>query len=255
MRCTLAVMGGTNREHPREIARQKEAVRERVWADLNAAGAARFPGARGRIPNFEGAGRAAERLAGLGEWKRARSAKANPDAPQLPARALLLRAERTLYIAVPRLRSEHPFLRLDGPLEPADARRAVSIKGAARFGQPVAVDRMRRLDLVVCGSVAVSPAGTRIGKGGGYADLELALLVEAGVVDEETVIVTTVHARQVLDEDLPELAHDFPVDLVVTPDEVLSCPRRTRPHGIIWEHLPEAEIRAIPAIQRLRPGR
>ena len=59
-------------------------------------------------------------------------------------------------------------------------------------------------------------SGVRVGKGGGYADLELALLVEAGLVDEATTIVTTVGRLQVLDEELPESAHDFRVDVVVT---------------------------------------
>ena len=58
-------------------------------------------------------------------------------------------------------------------------------------------------------------AGVRVGKGGGYSDLELALAIEAGVVDDRTVIATTVHPVQLLDEDLPETDHDFRVDLVV----------------------------------------
>ncbi|MDQ3894692.1 MAG: 5-formyltetrahydrofolate cyclo-ligase, partial [Actinomycetota bacterium] len=58
----------------------KQAVRERVWALLEREGVARFPGARGRIPNFVGAERAAERLAELPESRAARVVKANPDA-------------------------------------------------------------------------------------------------------------------------------------------------------------------------------
>jgi hypothetical protein len=46
----------------------KQRVRERIWRTLEIAGAARFPGARGRIPNFRGAEAAAERLAQLPEW-------------------------------------------------------------------------------------------------------------------------------------------------------------------------------------------
>ena len=41
------------------------------------------------------------------------------------------------------------------------------------------------MDLVVCGSVAVNRSGVRLGKGGGYADLELALLVEPGLVSNQ----------------------------------------------------------------------
>jgi 5-formyltetrahydrofolate cyclo-ligase len=60
------------------------------------------------------------------------------------------------------------------------------------------------VDLVVCGSVAVNRSGVRLGKGGGYADLELALLVEAGLVSNQNRDRDDVHASQVVDERLPE---------------------------------------------------
>ena len=54
-------------------------------------------------------------------------------------------------------------------------------------------------------------------KGAGYAGFEIALLIEAELIDEQTTITTTVHKLQVHDEDLPELPHDFHVDLIATP--------------------------------------
>jgi 5-formyltetrahydrofolate cyclo-ligase family len=72
------------------------------------------------------------------------------------------------------------------------------------------------VDLVICGSVVVNHQGVRIGKGGGFSDLEVALLIEAGVLRPSTVLVTTVHPLQVVDEPLPETVHDFRVDLIVT---------------------------------------
>jgi hypothetical protein len=48
-----------------EAARAKQAVRELAWTRLREAGAARFPGARGRIPNFIGAEAAAGHPVGL----------------------------------------------------------------------------------------------------------------------------------------------------------------------------------------------
>jgi 5-formyltetrahydrofolate cyclo-ligase len=41
--------------------------------------------------------------------------------------------------------------------------------------------------------VAVNRQGARVGKGGGFSDLEFALLVEAGLVGTDTVVATTVH--------------------------------------------------------------
>jgi 5-formyltetrahydrofolate cyclo-ligase len=46
----------------------------------------------------------------------------------------------------------------------------------------------------VCG---YSIAGYRIGKGEGYADLEFAMMMKMGAVDQNTVIAATVHDCQV----------------------------------------------------------
>jgi 5-formyltetrahydrofolate cyclo-ligase len=232
----------------------KQAIRERVWRLMEDRRVARFPGTRGRIPNFIGAEAAAERLAELEEWKASRTLKSNPDSPQLPVRARALADGMRLYMAVPRLVDPKPFLMLDPKSLSAAPRRAASIRGATKLGRPVATSEMKRIDLVVCGSVAVNRMGARIGKGGGYSDLELALLTEAGLVDERTVVATTVHALQVLDEDLPETEHDFSVDVIVTPEEVLRPDRsaRRRPPGIIWSHLDEDKAEAIPVLSPLR---
>jgi 5-formyltetrahydrofolate cyclo-ligase len=222
----------------------KQRVRERVWQALREGGAARFPGARGRIPNFRGAEAAAERLAELAEWRSAVVVKSNPDAPQLPVRRRARRDGKALYMAVPRLTGERPFVRVAG--DP-------TIKKAMAEGEPSRIEDLGHVDLVVCGTVAVNRAGVRVGKGGGYSDIELGLLVEAGLVDDATTIVTTVHPLQVLDAELPETAHDFRVDLVVTPDEVIRTEASRRSPGIIWEHLDAEAIEAIPVLAERRP--
>jgi 5-formyltetrahydrofolate cyclo-ligase len=235
--------------------RTKDEVRRHVWTLLERRKAARFPGARGRIPNFPGAEAAADRLAQLPEWRRARVIKANPDAPQLPVRALALREGKRLYMAVPRLRDPRPFLLLDPGRVREPPRRAVSIGGAARHGRPTRIEDVEPVDLVVCGSVAVDRRGARVGKGGGYSDLEFALLSETGAIEDRTVIVTTVHPLQVLDERLPETEHDFRVDRILTPDGVFRCRRRVRPPGILWDHLDEETIASIPVLSRLADER
>ena len=221
----------------------KQDVRERVWRLLQVEGAARFPGARGRIPNFKGAEAAAERLAELPEWDAADVVKSNPDAPQLPVRRRARREGKTLYMAVPRLRDAKPFVRVES--DP-------TIKNAMGEGVPTSVEDLGHVDLVVCGTVAVNREGVRVGKGGGFSDLELALLAEAGLVDDTTTIVTTVHPLQVVDEELPETEHDFRVDIVVTPDEVVRTGSRRRTPGVIWEHLDDEAIAAIPVLAARR---
>jgi 5-formyltetrahydrofolate cyclo-ligase len=230
----------------------KQAVRERVWTALETERVAGFPGARGRIPNFVGAGTAADRLAELDEWQRTAALKSNPDMPQLPVRARALAEGRRLYMAVPKLVEARPFRLLDPPRLSTPPRQAASIKGSESEGVLTALDDLPHLDLVVCGTVAVNRSGVRVGKGGGFSDLELALCIEHGVVDDDTVIVTTVHDLQVLDEELPETDHDFRVDLVVTPTEVIRCRRVPRPAGVLWDHLDDATVAAIPVL-RTRP--
>jgi 5-formyltetrahydrofolate cyclo-ligase len=163
--------------------------------------------------------------------------KANPDAPQLPVRRRALAEGKIVYMAVPRLSDEKPFLELAG-----DA----TIR--ARGAQPVALDEVEPVDLVVCGTVATNREGVRIGKGGGYSDLEFGLLVERGLVGGDTVLATTVHGLQVLDAPLPETEHDFRVDLVVTPDAVFRPGAPRRPRGILWDDLEADKIEAIPVL-------
>ncbi len=234
------------------VAGHKQEIRRRVWKELSERGAARFPGAQGRIPNFTGAEAAARRLAEVPEWEAAEILKCNPDSPQLPVRTLALQHGKRMYMAVPRLREERPFLLLDPDLLTEHPRKAASIKGSASAGRPVRIDEMPHIDLIVCGTVAVNRDGVRIGKGGGYSDLEFALTRQNGIVDDDTVIATTVHPLQVLDEELPETDHDFRVDLVMTPEEVIRCPRSKRPSGILWDHLDQATIEAIPVLKALR---
>ena len=238
-----------------EAARAKQAVRERVWALLERERVARFPGAKGRIPNFAGAPAAAGRLASLPAWRKARVVKANPDAPQLPVRARALEDGKLLYMAVPRLTDERPFVLLDPRRLQVPTRRAASIGGSARAGRRVRVEELRPVDLVVCGSVAVNREGARVGKGGGFSDLELALLVEAGLVGAGTVVATTVHPLQVLPEALPETDHDFRLDLIVAGEEVIACPGGRRPPGILWDHLDAAKVAAVPALAARAPTR
>ena len=217
----------------------KQQVRERIWELLERERAARFPGARGRIPNFRGAEQAAGRLAELPEWQAARVVNANPDAPQLPVRRHARREGKTLYMAVPRLTTVKPFVEVLG--DP-------TIKRALAEGAPRALEELEPVELVVCGTVAVNRDGVRVGKGGGFSDLEFALLAERGLVGDETTIVTTVHDLQLVDEPLPETEHDFRVDVIVTPTSVVRTPRRRRPPGILWDHLDAEKRAAIPVL-------
>jgi 5-formyltetrahydrofolate cyclo-ligase len=163
-------------------------------------------------------------------------------------RVAALEAGKRVYMAVPRLAADEPFLLLDPDRIHESPRRAASIKGASAAGTHVALHDVPHIDLVVCGTVAVNRRGVRVWKGGGYSDLEFALLTETGAVDDRTVVVTTVHPVQVVADELPETSHDFRVDLVVTPEEVIRCRRAHRPRGIVASHLDAEKVAAIPIL-------
>jgi 5-formyltetrahydrofolate cyclo-ligase len=234
----------------------KDEIREAIWMKMTKQNVARFPGASGRIPNFIGAEAAAARLNEVPAWREARVIKANPDAPQRAVRHRALKEGKRVYMAVPRLRTLKCFLELDPRKLGKKLYEASSIKGSSILGKPVAVEEMPPIDLVVCGSVAVSRGGGRIGKGGGYSDLEYGLAKEAGIVSERTVTLTTVHPVQIVPDPLPLAPHDFPLDYVVTREETIRCAERyPKPGGIYWNDLSEERISEIPPLAALRERR
>jgi len=229
----------------------KAEIRDKIWARIEQAGANRFPGSVGRIPNFAGAVDAAQQLRELAVWRRALVVKLNPDAPQLPVRRLALEEGKIVYLAVPRLRSEKCFIEIDPQRLGARTALAATIAGACRWGRPISPGEMRPIDLVVTGSVAAARDGARVGKGGGYSDLEYGLLREEGKVRESTPVVTTVHPLQIVGDRLPMLPHDLPVDFLVTPGEVIATrPAHPRPRGLYWDLLRPIRINAIPLLRK-----
>ncbi|MDZ7701235.1 MAG: 5-formyltetrahydrofolate cyclo-ligase [Halobacteriales archaeon] len=231
----------------------KQALRERVWDDLEESGVARFPfPPHGRIPNFAGADAAAERLADTPEWAAAAAIKANPDAPQLPVRRRALAAGKTVYMAVPRLRDERCFVELD-PATLTEPDAAATVSGMDEHGVPVRPEALPPIDLVVAGSVAATADGVRIGKGEGYSDLEWGVLAGFDRVGPDTAVATTVHGRQVVDDAPAPEAHDVPVDLVVTPERTIRTETAApRPAGLDWTALDDERIAEIPVLERLR---
>jgi len=233
--------------------RDKTEIREAVWSALESARVVRGRSVHDKIPDFHGAELAAERVLDLDVWRRARVLKSNPDKAQRPLRRRALEEGKLLYMAVPRLRDERCFVELDPARLGASPEKVSTISGAFRHGRLVFVEEMQPVDLVVSGSVAVNRQGVRIGKGGGFADLEYGLAVAAGIVSADTPVITTIHPMQVLEEELPWTHHDVPLDYAVTPEEVIECPSRLpHPTGIYWGDLDEAKIAQIPLLQKLR---
>jgi len=204
----------------------KDAARRLAYQRLHEAKAARFPfPIEGRIPNFKGAEAAARLLRETPFYRQARVIKVNPDAPQLPVRAMALADGKTLILPSPRLKSA--FIRIS-PLDvpKGQERKAAAISHWTAYGQELGLEELEAMakgpdaiDLFVAGSVAVSRLGARAGKGEGYADLEYALWQELGL--GQVPVVTTVHDAQIVPEFDIE-PHDLSVDYIVTPQEVIA---------------------------------
>jgi hypothetical protein len=81
------------------------------------------------------------------------------------------------------------------------------------------------VDLVICGSVAMNREGARV-EGRRLFRLGGRVPTAGRRATAKHGAGPTVHPLQVVDEPLPETIHDFRVDLVVTPDEVIGAASR-----------------------------
>eukprot|EP00058_Branchiostoma_floridae_P024713 XP_002610203.1 hypothetical protein BRAFLDRAFT_77021 [Branchiostoma floridae] len=247
---------GEDIKGPPATAVTKWSIRQQIWDHIEKNDLANFPRpVHHRIPNFKNAAAAAEKITALKPFQQARFVKVNPDKPQENVRFLIMEAGKTLLVPTPRLRTGL-FNRITPPAgaNKQALRTCATRQGIDKHSIPVGLDDMVKIDLVVCGSVAVSRKGYRIGKGEGFGDMEWAMLVTMGAVTPDTVIVTTVHDCQVIDipDDLVE-SHDITVDWILTPTEVIqtNC-QRPKPQGIIWSKVGAEMLQQIPILRKLR---
>lgn len=235
---------------------EKDTLRSEVWGNLEATAVNVGP-VWSRIPNFAGADLAAWRLAQVAAWKRARVVKCNPDPPQIPVRLRALHDGKIVYAPVPELTKGFPFVRLD-PAElkakGVEFETAATAQGFLASGTPVEFEEMEHLDFVVVGCVAVTRAGGRTGKGGGFADLELGIFRELGKVGPETTIATTVHSSQVVDDArLPMMPHDSALHLIATETELIETKTAFgQPQGVDWDSVQPDQYENIPFLKQLR---
>ncbi len=234
----------------------KDQLRASIWTALQEGGAG-IGKIWDSIPNFVGAEAAAERLSQQPIWQEANVVKSNPDSPQIPLRYRALRDGKLLYMPVPELAKEFPFVLLD-PAKLTEKgipfAEAAHKDGALKYGQRVQFSEMLPMDLLVVGCVAVSRNGGRTGKGGGFADLVLGIFREVGIIPPHAKLVTTVHELQIVNDELLTLqAHDSPLDWIVTPNEVIETGTPyPQPTGVYWDSVLAEQYEAIPFLRTLR---
>jgi len=230
----------------------KDEIRREVWGILEERGIARFPRPiRGRIPNFAGAEKAAKRMTAQKEFENAEVIKVNPDSPQIPVRRFALASGKLLVMPTPRLRKG--FMLLDPGRIPREAlAKASTLRGAFKYGRMCSLRELPRVDLIVVGSVAVSKDGVRIGKGGGYSEIEYGILRELELIDEEPPVFTSIHDLQIVDS-APKEEHDLVIDCIFTPRRTFKIKRKhSQPKGILWERLTDRQLREMPILLELR---
>lgn len=198
------------------IQAEKEKLRKKIWKLLEERGVAKFPlPLKGRIPNFEGSDRAAKLLITLPEWKRAKIVATNPDFAQQKVREFVLRDEKILIVASPRLKKG--YLKVDPKDLKGKEREASTIAGIFKHGK--LLKDLLRPDLIITGCVAVDKEGWRLGKGGGYGAREIkTFLKKFGKIP----VITTVHDLQIV-EKVPHDEKDTKVDYIVTPNKIIRC--------------------------------
>ncbi|XP_030242000.1 methenyltetrahydrofolate synthase domain-containing protein isoform X1 [Drosophila navojoa] len=215
-----------------------------------------FNGIFNRIPAFVDADKAAALLIQEEEFKKAQHIKVNIDRALHDFKELSLLANKSVYLPSTR-DSPALCLKVDVPADATDDQKkeALRVQDIQKFRSEIGLDTNLKLDLVVIGSVVVSRDGYRIGRGNGFADLDIGLLIELGVITPETTIVTIVHDVQVVDTLPVNLfqKYDTPVDIIVTPTEVIRVAKRLpRPSGVFWELLSERRLKILPVLQQLK---
>ncbi|WP_283234592.1 MULTISPECIES: 5-formyltetrahydrofolate cyclo-ligase [Alteribacter] len=232
------------------MTKSKHEIRETVWETMEQEKVGRFPfPLRGRIPNFKGAEAAARHVFGLDVYKNAKVVKVNPDSPQLPIRAQVLKDGKTLLIPTPRLKDG--FVIIDpAHVPPGEERKAASLKHMNSYGKVTPLDALPPIDLLVVGSVALHRDGRRLGKGEGYADREYAILRELG--NPEIPVIGTVNAVQLVKDDIPRDEYDLAVDYIATEHEVFATNTPyEKPKGIVWDRVTDEEKREMPVLEEI----
>ncbi|MCS7106099.1 MAG: 5-formyltetrahydrofolate cyclo-ligase, partial [Candidatus Aenigmarchaeota archaeon] len=158
-----------------DVKKEKAKLREKIWKLMQEKNIARFPfPVYGRIPNFEGSEKAAEKVRELEIYKKARIIFSNPDYAQRKIREFALKDGKILIMATPRLK--HGYLIIEPKKVKGKEEFASRIKGAFKYGEKI--EKIPRPDLIVTGCVAVDRNGNRLGKGGGYGDREINFFIE-----------------------------------------------------------------------------
>lgn len=234
----------------------KDRLRNEIWTKLSEQNVA-IGSPFNEIPNFVGSEEAASLLRQSSLWKNAKVVKCNPDNAQIPVRRMAIEDGKILYMAVPQLTDERCFVEITKESLEAKgkgAKDAETWQLGMENGSLLYFEEMQHIDIAVVGCVAVTKEGSRIGKGGGFADLEFGALRYYNLIDDSTAILTTVHDYSVVANNrIPIQKHDTFLNYIYTPTTFYKVEtKRKQPSGIEWEMVQEDQLNEIPILRKLK---
>ena len=228
----------------------KQDIREQIWDYLTENKLGRFPfPLKNRIPNFKGAEKAAHFAVSIPEYQQAKVVKVNPDSPQLPVRAQVLKDGKTLLVPTPRLKAGFIMVKPEW-VPPGEERRAASLSHIKSYGKEIPLSELPRIDVFFAGSVALHRDGRRVGKGEGYADREYAIIRELG--NPDIPVIGTINSAQLTDADVPKDKYDLTVDWIATEAELFKTNSPyEKPSGIQWDLVSEKDWDDMPVLKEV----
>ncbi|MGG1631932.1 5-formyltetrahydrofolate cyclo-ligase [Rossellomorea sp. NRS-1567] len=183
-------------------------------------------------------------------YKDAEVVKVNPDAPQLPLRATVLKDGKTLLIPTPRLKDGFVMIKPEW-VPRGEERKAASIKHMNTYGKVVPLTDIPPIHLIVFGSVAIHHDGRRLGKGEGYADREYSILREIG--NKPVQVITTINSELLVGDDITRDSYDLAVDWIITEEgNTETHTPYPKPQGIELDHVSVDEMEKMPILKELK---
>ena len=194
---------------------KKDKTRKEIWETLHKNKLThRKQGDYGKIPDFKGKTKAAEKLQKTKEYKKSKTIFTAPDTAQQPVRYNCIKDGKTLIMATPNLENGYVLLKNNEN----NPQQASNKKYATKNGTPIT--KMPKIDLVIEGSVGVDLKGNRLGKGKGYGDKEIKYLYQQKAINQKTPIITTVHPIQIK-EKIPTDKNDCKINMIITPKNII----------------------------------
>ncbi|CAF0905371.1 unnamed protein product [Rotaria sordida] len=237
----------------------KARARTLIWDIMELKNEISYPHpVHGRIPNFRNNPNCSMNLAQLEEFQRARVIEICPSLAQEHLRLFSLSEGKVVLTPAPSV-GNALFYKLDPKfLHVQDLSRAATKSGAAALGTIVNLTAIGNLhvDIFIVASVVANPInGARLGKGKGYGDIEYAMMHQLGACNDKTLVVTTVHESQLLN-DLPESVmteHDLSVNIIITPQRIIYTQNKfSRPKEINWNDIDNETMLNLPVLKEFQ---